>query len=280
MRLQLASDLHLEHLARHFPGERLITPAPDADLLVLAGDIANGVDAVSIFADWPVPVLYVAGNHEFYGHSWEQARVDLKAACRNTSVQVLDTAAADLSAFSEWAQERRDELSRIRFLGTTLWTDYQLELSGGRARAMTACHANLVDHRAIRTQEGLFTPRQALEAHEQSRRWLEYMLAKPFDGKTVVISHHGPHERSIHPRFRTPQAAAINAGFASDLTPLLGKVDLWLHGHVHDSFDYEVDGCRVVTNPRGYPRQASSADVIADVAFENPNFRSALVIEV
>lgn len=64
MRIQLASDLHLEPLTDRFPGERVVAPAPDADLLVLAGDIANGLDGVRLFADWPVPVLYVMGNHE------------------------------------------------------------------------------------------------------------------------------------------------------------------------------------------------------------------------
>jgi predicted phosphodiesterase len=74
MKIQLASDLHLEFLARDFPGERLITPAPDADVLILAGDIAVGAEAVELFADWPVPVLYVAGNHESYGRDIEEFR--------------------------------------------------------------------------------------------------------------------------------------------------------------------------------------------------------------
>lgn len=82
LRIQLASDLHLELFEVSFPGERLIAPAPDADLLVLAGDVANGIRAIELFADWPVPVLYVAGNHEYYGLSWESTRVDLEQAAR------------------------------------------------------------------------------------------------------------------------------------------------------------------------------------------------------
>ena len=64
MRIQLASDLHLEYLQRLFPGERLISPAVDADLMVLAGDIGNGIQAIELFKNWPVPLLLLAGNHE------------------------------------------------------------------------------------------------------------------------------------------------------------------------------------------------------------------------
>ena len=86
MRIQLASDLHLEHLRRNFPGERVISHAHGVDLLVLAGDIANGLDAVDFFDHWPVPVLYVAGNHELYGHEMPKLRRALREACVGTSI--------------------------------------------------------------------------------------------------------------------------------------------------------------------------------------------------
>ena len=79
MKIQLASDLHLEFLEK-FPGARIIEPALGADLLVLAGDIHNGTKAIEHFVDWPVPVIYLAGNHEFYNLSWEQTRADVLPA--------------------------------------------------------------------------------------------------------------------------------------------------------------------------------------------------------
>ena len=88
MKLQIASDLHLEFLQRLFPGERLMSPAYSADLLVLAGDIANGTEAIELFRDWPVPVLYLAGNHEFYGHAIEQVRIDLRKALMSSQPQM------------------------------------------------------------------------------------------------------------------------------------------------------------------------------------------------
>jgi hypothetical protein len=66
MKIQLASDLRLEYLQRDFPAEYLIAPTYGADVLVLAGDIANGPQAIARFEDWPAPVLYLAGNHEFF----------------------------------------------------------------------------------------------------------------------------------------------------------------------------------------------------------------------
>lgn len=119
--------------------------------------------------------------------------------------------------------------------------------------------------------------RQTLEDHEESRRWLERELEKPFAGKTVVITHHGPHPLSIHPRY---VGNRINAGFVSDLTPLLLKTDLWLHGHVHDSFAYQVGGCRVVANPAGYAlnRLASANGDVLEL--ENRNFNPSLTLDV
>lgn len=262
LRIQLASDLHLETLQRHYPGERLIQPAAGADVLVLAGDIANGTKAVELFADWPCPVLYCAGNHEFYGESWEQARVDLRRACEGTSVRMLDN---DIV-----------EIGTTRILGATLWTDFDLP-GIPVARSRQIVERALADYRHIRTQQGLLTTKQILEDHQQSRAWLERQLARSHNGKTVVVSHHGPHPGSIHARFKDDP---VNAGFVSDLTPLVEKADLWLHGHVHNSFDYHVGRCRIVANPRGYPYGGRPGCRAVDLTFENPDFQWACIVEI
>lgn len=264
MKIQLASDLHLEFLQQNFPGERLIAPAYGADALVLAGDIANGTQAIDLFKDWPVPVLYLAGNHEFYGYSLEQTRIDLLRAAEGTSVRFLDNDALDLGG--------------VRFLGATLWTDYLLSGNQTQQQLMANAERCIQDHRLIRTQEGLFTAVKALEEHEQSRAWLLRQLAKPYDGKTVVITHHGPHQLSVHPRYA---GDPTNAAFVSaNLDGLLLKADLWLHGHVHDNFDYSVGGCRVVANPRGYAINRNNVGAASELQFENPAFQWACVIDV
>lgn len=262
MKIQLASDLHLEFLERRFPGERIIEPAPGSDLLVLAGDIHNGIKAVTAFADWPTPILYLAGNHEFYGNSWEQTRIDLRSACAGTRITFLDN-----DVF---------ELGGVRFLGCTLWSDFRLH-GFTQYQCMKAVQLALNDYYLIQTPQGRLRAQDTLEDHEQSRQWLEAELAKPFAGQTVVVTHHGPHPLSIHPRY---QGDRINAGFVSDLTPLLQKADLWLHGHVHDSFDYQVDGCRVVANPAGYIKKLSSGPRPSEFDFENLTFNRHLVLEL
>jgi predicted phosphodiesterase len=263
MKIQLASDLHLEFLQSASPRERLIAPACDADVLVLAGDIACGLRAIELFGDWPVPVLYVAGNHEFYGFDFVTLRKDLVEAGRGTSVRFLDDETADFGG--------------VRFLGATLWTDYLLCQDVPQALSMERAERGIADHSRIRHGRGWFSPADALTAHQASRCWLEQALSRPYDGRTVVITHHGPHCGSVHPRY---SGDLLNSSFVSDLSELVPKASLWVHGHVHDSFDYRVQGCRVVANPLGYPRGTRSAMNARGLRFENSGFQWACVLEV
>lgn len=263
MKIQIASDLHLEFLQHSFPGERLIRPAAGADLLVLAGDIGNGTQAIELFRDWPVPVLYVAGNHEFYGAQMDQVHADLRAAALGTSVVFMENDTADFGG--------------VRFLGTTLWTDYRLELNRTQRQLMENAELRIRDHYTIRCGDGPFTAARALAEHVLSRAWLVRELANPYDGTTVVISHHGPHPLSVHPRYI---GEALNAAFVSNLSELLPRAELWIHGHVHDSFDYTVSGCRVIANPAGYARNRASAGSAKELVFENAGFQWSCVVEV
>ena len=268
MNLHLASDLHLEFLHRKFPAAIRVgrVSTPWADVLVLAGDIHNGAQAIKHFETWPHPVLYVPGNHEFYEHTVEQTLTMIKKAAVNTAVIVLDR--------TEWVY------LGVRFLGCVLWTDYELNGADQKPRAMRACEARLADHRKImgvsKPGEG-FSAARALALHQQDREWLSAKLSEDFDGPTVVITHHGPHPRSVHARFADDPC---NAGFISDLTPLLARADLWIHGHVHDSFDYTVEGCRVLTNPGSYAQGMSSAKTYEDLRWENPHFDPQMVVTV
>lgn len=265
MNIQIASDLHLEFLQRDFPCETLIAPHPDADLLVLAGDIASGTRAVDLFARWPVPVLYVMGNHEAYGRDLEALEDELRLAAAGTQVRFLEN--------------DRLELDGVRFLGTTLWTDYALYAADGDAvaTAMEEAGSFMVDHREILLGRQRFAPVDARRRHQAARDWLATELARPFDGPTVVVTHHGVHPGSIHPRFA---GKSINAGFVSDLGPLLEQADLWIHGHVHDRFDYPVGRSRVVVNPRGYVLNRGEVDNVPDLRFENVAFDPSCLVEV
>lgn len=267
MKIQIASDLHLERMS-HFPGFRAVEPG-DADVLIIAGDIHNGAAAIDAFADWPTPVMYVHGNHEAYDAEYPVAVAQIRQQ-------------AQASGHVTHLENQAHILGGVRFLGCCLWTDYALQQDGVEALTLAAAMEQagkiLYDHRVISMPgERMFTPQDALQLHQQSRRWLEQQLAQEFDGPTVVVTHHGVHPHSIHARFA---GSPLNPGFVSDLTPLLAQADLWIHGHVHDSFDYEIAGCRVITNPRGYALNLKQASSLAQIEWENPHFNPRLVVQL
>jgi len=261
MRIQIASDLHLEFFQGRFGDDITLPFAEGSEVLVLAGDIHKRDRAITLFKSWPVPVIYVHGNHEHYKeHIWKNTE-KLRSAAAANKIHYLENDA--------WVYRG------VRFLGCALWTDY--ELFGNSAEAMSSAEASLNDHKLISTHYKRFSPTDALAIHKDSRRWLETQLNEPFDGKTVIVTHHAPHSGSIAPEFAKD---SLSPSFVSNLTDLMGKASLWIHGHVHSSFDYVVDGTRVVANPRGYPLNPRTARSLSEVRYENERFISSLVIEI
>ena len=264
MRLQIASDLHLEYLEWKFPDFRGVEPG-GADVLVLAGDVAKGSRALDLFGDWPCPVVYVPGNHEFYGGEMSAVLAELQQRADDfPNVKIL--------APGTW------EHGGVRFIGCTLWTDYAVFGAERVAAAMAICAASIVDHSSIRMAgDRPFLPAGALALHGVQRQWLRERLAEPFAGKTVVITHHGPHRNSIAPLYAND---LTSAAFVSDLEDCLGIADVHVHGHTHNSFDYTVCGTRIVANPMGYCRGIKAASTPADLCRENAVFDGRLLVEV
>ncbi len=232
-------------------------PENDADVVVLAGDVARPKEAIAWASRSAKSVLYVPGNHEFYGGSIAGTVEELKRLSAGTGIRVLDN----------------DEviIDGVRFLGTTLWTDFMLFGEGEkRAAAMQQAHRFMRDFSRIRIGEAPFTPEASAALFARHFAWLERKLARPHGGPTVVITHHAPSRKSIHPRFAD---SPLNACFVSDAERLLDgrRVRLWIHGHTHDSFDYLVNGTRVLCNPRGYAK---------DGVNENPSFDANLLAAV
>lgn len=235
MKIQLLSDLHNEFYRQEEPPS---IETVDSDVIVLAGDIGVGLDGLRWAAAeaqrLEKPIIYIAGNHEFYHYD----------------ISLLD----EMRAFAGESEGlyflENDELilDSARFLGTTLWTDYLA--TGDRAAAMLEVKQHLSDHRVIRNGQRRFLPEDAVQLHKESRSWLEERLARPFAGKTVVVTHHGPHMLCQHPDF---PMSDIGTAFLSDLAGLVKQADLWCFGHTHANLDVMVTGCRLVSNQRGYP---------------------------
>lgn len=253
MKLGIVSDLHLSRAPQRLP-------ANDADLYVLAGDIARPKEAIAWASSLPKPVLYVPGNHEFYGGSLGGVPDELRRLASGTQVRILDNTVTVVEG--------------IRFVGSTLWTDFLLDAEGeARDAAMREAVEKVHDFRRIYVDEQhgkVFTPLDSRALCERNAAWLASQLRQPWDGRTVVVTHHAPSAGSIAPQF---VGSRLNACFTSNLDDLVGTegISCWIHGHMHHSVDYRVGATRVVCNPRGYVTGGTN---------ENPSFDIDFCIDV
>ena len=238
-------------------------PDPDAyDVVVLAGDIHSHTHAIHWAAKtFSKPVILISGNHEFYNGHLHGLSVEMrKCAQEYPHVHLLDNDSVVIGG--------------VRFVGAVLWTDFMLH--GDELSVIHACMADakryMTDFSSIRFgSTGWFLPGDSVKLFRVSAMYLRETLAAPVDGPTVVVTHHLPSKRSVATRFEND---LMSAAFASNLDDLVAQADVWIHGHTHDSFDYEIGKCRVVCNPRGYPTNR-----IRDT-YENAMFDSAKIIEI
>lgn len=260
IKIHLLSDLHSE-FSQYKPHPASAT----ADVIILAGDIWKKDHGVHMArAMFPTQeIVMVIGNHEHYGQDINKNIERIRAAAEETGIHLLEN--------DEVFIKVRDET--VRILGCTLWTDFLLYSLEKRADCMIDAGQALNDFRLIRNGHWNFSPKDSIEIHLRSVKWLEAKLNEPFDGPTVVVTHHAPSWQSVAPRY---QDDLLSACFASKLEHLMdGSIlELWCHGHVHDSMDYMINGTRIIANPRGYNRSG------IDGAEENDQFNAALIIEV
>ena len=289
MKLLVLSDLHVEFA----PFEPDVEATEAADVVVLAGDIHKGVQGMA-WARKTFPdkeIIYVAGNHEFYGQHWDLLVVELRIAALMTGIHFLENSSITFGG--------------VRFLGATLWTDFEFFGSTVRSKMMRDAEGRMNDYQRImasplavkltglagdvvekgetsmgyRRRGQPLSPTHTVLRHKESLAWLQAELEQEKLGtfkKTVVVTHHYPSKRSTAARYTNdPLTAAFGSKLSLDL---LTQANLWIHGHTHDSCDYRLGdskkSVRVVCNPRGYPMGWQRGD------FENPNFNPGLLIEI
>lgn len=230
MKISVYSDLHNEF-------SQFAPPPTDADVVVLAGDIDTNARSVKWANEaFSRPVIYVAGNHEFYGGHIDRTLKKMRDAAA-PHVHVLENQA--------WIWQQ------TRFLCTTAWTDYSS--TGDVVAATQICWDWMNDFRAIRVDTNFrrLRPADLIVRNHIARSWLSDELSKPFNGKTVVVTHHSPTPHVMGDK----HDGHLNAAYSNSWPELIEKADLWIFGHTHFAVDVELAGCRVISNPRGYPRE-------------------------
>lgn len=228
MRIRPWSDLHLEFA----PFE---ANAEGSDVIVLAGDIDVKGRGLDFALGLGKPVVYVAGNHEYYGSAIPKMTDALRERSKGTQVHFLDRESVTIGG--------------VRFLGATLWTDWLGDGRTPRDQAMAIGLDRMNDYRRIRLgpRYSRLHPLDTMKWHHAAVHWLEQELSARHDGPTVVVTHHAPLLAAVNP------VDGLMGADASALDRLMGKCSLWLFGHTHVAFDQVHERTRVVSNPRGYP---------------------------
>lgn len=286
MKIALVSDLHLEFA-------QLTLPKTDAEVLLLAGDIVpiaylveqrTDAEARSVKKRTEIfiaetlsqykTVYHIMGNHEYYKGIWETTAEEFEDYWYKHApqVKVLNNEAVELG-------------DGLFLWGGTLWTDF----AGGNPVHMEAAKFGMNDYHLINHEDGLrpyrpygpkdyisikLKPEDTQEEHENARYELKEAVETHPDVKWIVMTHHLPSWRSIPDKFA---GSPLNWGYASDLDPFIEthpQIKTWVHGHTHVSQDYNIEGTRILCNPRGYanPNKPNSP--------ENVDFNPGLVFEV
>jgi predicted phosphodiesterase len=256
MKLKVLSDLHLEHCVAC-----QVYPVGSGDVLVLAGDILcarhlkkNGyiADVYKRFLDDCSvnyqKVLYVFGNHEYYGYNYEGTHKTIQEHLPD-NFHLLEN---DTVSIEDW-----------NFIGFTLWTDFRNE----NPLEMMNAQSVMNDYKTIRVGPNYrkLKPNDTLAFHKRSKEYLLNQLQE-LNENVFVISHMGPSYQSVPQQYKNN----ANGAYVSDLDDLIlshSQIKYWVHGHTHNAFNYMIGDCRVVCNPGGYPGQATgfNPDLLFDV---------------
>lgn len=241
MKIRLLSDLHLEF----YPNPD-IYKGPEADVLVIAGDLHVGADAcwsaLKRFADHYERVLYCPGNHECYDKSsLQEFDAKLKQFSDSTRIHYLNPGFV--------------KIGNINFIGASLWTNFRKD-----KWAKQICASRINDFRLIKN----LTTDQAVDTHERHIKFIQEAYSQ-LEGKKVIFTHFLPAIECIAPEYQGPDL--LNYYFASDYGDYIStlKDTTWMFAHTHTPTDIMLGDTRLVANPYGYNKNNDYKECILEI---------------
>lgn len=263
-KLRIISDVHCEFGALDLP----VMEDESNQTLIIAGDLglaAKEWTYLPFLQEWSdrfQDVIYVLGNHEFYDSSTVRGMNKIKDRLTFTGIHNVHVVNNGVVRIGE-----------ISFVCSTMWASYDKN----SPLCMYEAGLWMNDHKKIRTgpiskpYERKFMPSDAYQEFLKAINFIFPTISKEKDDgqRVVVVTHHAPSLQSIAPEFKSGSYSNLNGAYASDLDEdiLDADPDLWIHGHTHVSFAYEVGETAVICNPRGYVGVE-----------ENPNFNPRLLV--
>lgn len=237
MRLAVHSDLHLNKNDWSPPD------SAGADLVIIPGDIQDGLGGIAETTKrLGRPIVAVLGNHDFAGLDIDRAEDQFRAEAMKCGSHLLARDVIHLE----------DDQGPLRLLGCTLWSDFAcMEENGTPAsEVIDLVRGWSGDYSEITRSGAPLAPADFIPLFERDRAWLEEQLSQEFSGRTVVITHHGPSRRSVHPKYADSRYVPY---YVADLEAMIRayQPDLWIHGHTHMTVDYRIGRTRVFANQLG-----------------------------
>ena len=234
MKIQIASDLHLEGRPRQMPEADAFTPVFDRQVLVLAGDIGTDLVAKNfLMRELDVsPVIYVPGNHEYYS---KRNRSDID--------QDWEAIAAQTPGL-HYLAGKGATIGGVRFWGAPWYSDLWGTTDPSK-------HPTI-----LRGVPDFWKPYDSagewdLAKHIQTHRAQTELLAEQAGKVDVMITHWPPTLGAMHPSFKGDELSPYFYNDHEDLVRQIGA-GFWVSGHTHEAYTYQVGDTICVGNPTGY----------------------------
>lgn len=245
--LRIVSDLHLD-TSRHLDGGyKLPDLLTDKEsILVIAGDLCNGYNSIEFIKSALrrfKAVVYVLGNHEYYGHDINTLHTVINCNISEDNFYLLNRDTVSIDDYT--------------IVGATLWTN----MDNSNPITCLQSKSFMADYRHIRYGGRVITPQDTIDLHKKDIKYIKTSCEHHADKskKLVVVTHHSPSFRSVDLKYK---GSSINGAFASNLDDYIEKsrIDLWIHGHMHNHKNYNIGHTEILCNPRGYVTKYSKEE--------------------